>query len=124
MKIPKKPLLTLAAVTALFGAGGCDLNSNVGVYGPPPDDYVTDRPAVSQFDPSENINEDVYGPPPDFGEAEIETEDTFEVADNIPITVYGPPSWFSGEATYEDTAEETAETSETADTSETAETEE
>ena len=121
MKIPKKPLLTLAAITTLFGAGGCDLNSNQNVYGPPPEDYAADRPAVSQFDPSQNINEDVYGPPPDLGEAEAEPELTFEVADNIPMTVYGPPSWFSGEATGESTSQETSETSEASETADTKE---
>ncbi len=114
---PKKAILTLAAVTALFSAGGCDLNNNVCVYGPPPDDYTTmPRPTAVQtttFDPVQNIPEEVYGPPIDFGETvELTAEDTFEPEDNVAETVYGPPV----------SMETSAETSETSDTSETADT--
>ena len=116
---PKKAILTLAAVTALFSAGGCDLNNNVAVYGPPPDDYTT-KPRTTAvqtttFDPAQNIPEDVYGPPIDFGETvELTAEDTFEPADNVVETVYGPPVSM-------ETSSETSDTTETADTVETEE---
>ncbi len=45
---PRKLILTAAAITALFSAGGCDLNNNVCVYGPPPDDYTTRRPYAAE----------------------------------------------------------------------------
>lgn len=123
---PKKGILTLAAITALFSAGGCDLNNNVCVYGPPPDDYnigvppsysETERPEV--FDPSENIPDEVYGPPSYFGgtEEEVLSEETTESADtfypeeNIADPVYGPP--ISMEA-----SEESTETEDTSDTAE------
>lgn len=84
---PRKAILTLAAVTALFSAGGCDLNSNVAVYGPPPDDYTTvPRPTAVQttaFEPAQNIPEEVYGPPVSMEESAetAETSDTAETAD-------------------------------------------
>lgn len=116
---PRKTILTLAAVTALFSAGGCDLNSNVAVYGPPPDGYQTTRQTITQtyphtvtqtapdLDPAENIAQGVYGPPVDLDESS--DADTFEPENNIAETVYGPPVSFE-EST------DTAETSETADT--------
>ncbi|MBQ8195605.1 MAG: hypothetical protein IJZ47_09595 [Oscillospiraceae bacterium] len=105
---PKKAILTLAAVTALFSAGGCDLNNNVCVYGPPPDDYTTKpRPTAVQtttFDPAQNIPEEVYGPPIDFSETvELTAEDTSDT---------------------EDHTDETAETSDTAETADTVDSEE
>ncbi len=115
---PKKGILTLAAITALFSAGGCDLNNNVCVYGPPPDDYnigvppsysETERPEV--FDPSENIPDEVYGPPSFFDGTDeeettvetVESAETFDPAENIAETVYGPPTM---EASEESTATE------------------
>ncbi len=123
---PKKGILTLAAITALSSAGGCDPNNNVCVYGPPPDDYDIDvRPSYSEtertdvFDPSENIPEEVYGPPSYFdgteecevSEETTESAETFDPAENIAETVYGPP--ISMEAT-----EESAETEDTSDIAE------
>ena len=98
---PRKGILTLAAITALFSAGGCDLNDNVCVYGPPPDYYDTgSNPAYSETKPTE----------------------IFDPSENIPEEVYGPPSYFGG--TEEEVTEETTETADTSDTSDTVEQEE
>ena len=96
MKKPRKAILTLAAITALFSAGGCDQNSIPCVYGPPPDDYQPQQTvtqtypqSTTEFDPAENIPEEVYGPPVDFGDPvescesaeSSETSDTAETDD-------------------------------------------
>lgn len=103
MKPRKKAILTAAAVTALFGAGGCGNNEVQNVYGPPPDDYnyrvessdvqtaesTESQDTADEFNPADNKNVDVYGPPP----AIEETQEGFEPEMNIIPAVYGPPEW-------------------------------
>lgn len=108
---PRKAILTAAAVTALFSAGGCDLNEVQCVYGPPPSDttpfvarYETSETA--EFEPSDNNNENVYGPPPWF-----ETEE-YDPEYNNEQCVYGPPP------DYYEAEPQTAEPAETAESPE------
>ena len=109
---PQKGLLTLAAITALFSAGGCDLNANVCVYGPPPDDYTTaPRPYVSAAEADESTetacsSEETTSDTTEESAESCESAETFDPALNIAEPVYGPP--ISMEAT-----EEVAETSDT-----------
>ncbi|MGN0688304.1 MAG: hypothetical protein ACI4KA_09385 [Oscillospiraceae bacterium] len=84
---PRKTLLTAAAVTALFGAGGCTLNEVKCVYGPPDDsNYSSQYEAsatseASDFKPELNIEADVYGPPLMDMTEEISAEETTEHSD-------------------------------------------
>lgn len=102
---PKRKILTLAAITALFGAGGCDLNSNVCVYGPPPDGYDTNSPSVSAVESVEDIVSAESAETSETAET-AETIETFDPAENIAEPVYGPPISM-------DANEESAETSDT-----------
>lgn len=40
MKARNKAILSAAAITLLFAAGGCGLNEMQGAYGPPPEEYL------------------------------------------------------------------------------------
>lgn len=97
---PRNIVITAAAITTLFSAGGCKSNQEQNVYGPPPADApqsVTEEATTEVFD-----------------------TDAFDPGQNINPDVYGPPSWFqTGEAT-EEVVEETAETAETVESTEEA----
>lgn len=120
---PRKAILTAAAVTALFSAGGCVYNDVLCVYGPPPE-TTTYSPYVAQFEtgetsdtgeqgsfrPEDNMMQAMYGVPDDREPV------PFDPYENMAQPEYGCPVI----ETYE--TSETAETAETAETSETAET--
>lgn len=86
---PRKAILTAAAVTTLFSAGGCVFNEVQCVYGPPPDDspFVAqfETSETAEYDPADNIMQAMYGVP-DYREP-VE----FDPADNMTPDVYGPP---------------------------------
>ena len=113
---PRKTLLTAAAVTALFSAGGCTLNEVKCVYGPPDDsNYSSQYEAsatseASDFKPELNIEEDVYGPPLMDMTEEISAEETTEHSDE---TKESQTDTLNG-----DTSEETQDDAFTDDTSE------
>ena len=100
MKPRRKAILTAAAVTALFSAGGCGNNEVQNVYGPPPDDYNYRVESVDVQTAETTESHD--------------TADVFDPADNQNADVYGPPEWFGGAPE----SEESVETEETEDTDE------
>ena len=119
---PRKAILTAAAVTALFSAGGCVYNEVPCVYGPMPDTTTTTRfvaqyesAETGEFDPSVNMEATVYGPP------NAEDISDFDASENENADVYGPPLIDGREEPVE--LDETSETSDTSETAETAETE-
>lgn len=115
---PRKAMLTAAAVTALFSAGGCVYNDVPCVYGPPPD--ATTTPFVAQYETGETSDADGAG--------------SFRPEDNVMQAMYGVPDYrdtapFDPEENMEQPeygapvieSMETAETSETDETTDTAE---
>ncbi len=84
MKKGKKLLVTASLVSTAVTMGGCRflpwMNEAAGVYGPPPDEYVTMTPVPEAeekgtdvtpeteeeaFSAEENLAQCMYGPPPD-----------------------------------------------------------
>ena len=86
---PRKAILTAAAVTALFSAGGCSLNEVQCVYGAPveqrPYSAAFETGETSDFVPEDNMMHGMYGVP-DYREP-VE----FRAEDNMEEDVYGPP---------------------------------
>ena len=85
----KSRKLVLAGTAAALAAAAFTACSNrpEALYGPPPDDVVSE----SSFDSSENIPELVYGPPEDVSYSAVPE---FDPSENIPEDVYGPPEDF------------------------------
>ena len=62
MKKSKKLVITGTAAAVAAAAFVACVNRPESVYGPPPDEVVSE----SKYDSSENVSEPVYGPPEDF----------------------------------------------------------
>lgn len=83
MKKGKKLLLTASLVSTAVTMGGCRflpwMNEAAGVYGPPPDEYVTMTPVPE----AEEEAEERFTPVPE--------DEVFSPEGNLVECLYGPP---------------------------------
>lgn len=117
-KTGKKLLVTASLVSTAVTMGGCRFlpwaNFGAGVYGPPPDEYVTATPVPETSDDESIGFEDAYEIEEDAMDTPEIFEDEFTVEINSNACVYGPPA--DMEVTPTPVSEETSEKQENAPT--------